>query len=86
MIAPLQPTAKLGSKYRDRITGFVGIAICQTAWYNGCDRVSLQPPVDKDGKMTQNESFDSTTLELIEEKTPLKVDDNGGPRNDPLRF
>jgi len=86
MIAPMIPTIKLGSKYKDTITQFVGVAVCQTAWYNGCDRVSLQPPVDKDGKMQAQESFDSTTLELVEENPPLKVDDNGGPRNDPLRF
>lgn len=86
MIKPMVPTVKLGSKYKDTITGFVGTAVCQTAWYNGCDRVALQPTVDKDGKMTTHESFDTTTLELVEEKPPLKVDDNGGPRNDPLRF
>jgi hypothetical protein len=86
MIEPLKPTVKLGSKYRDTITGFMGVAICQTAWYNGCDRVSLQPPVDKDGKMQEAQNFDSTTLVLLEENPPLKVDNNGGPRNDPKRF
>jgi hypothetical protein len=85
MIEPLKPTAKLGSKYRDIITGFEGIAVAQTAWYNGCDRVSLQPPVDKDGKMQDAVGFDSTTLELVEDKPSLKRDNNGGPRNDPQR-
>jgi hypothetical protein len=81
----MQPTVKLGSKYRDTLTGFVGIAICQTAWFNGCDRVSLQPPVDANGKLQKTESFDSVTLELVEEKPSLKKDNNGGPRNDPER-
>jgi hypothetical protein len=42
----------LGSKYRDTVSGYTGIAINKTEWMNGCWRVQLQANMKdtKDGK------------------------------------
>ena len=66
---------KLGKKYVDPITGFEGIATQKTEYLYGCERVSLQPPVDKDGKVPEAEYFDELQLREIK---PDKV--LGGPQ------
>jgi hypothetical protein len=79
---------KLGNTYRDRVTGFTGVATCYTKYLTGCDRVGLQPPIDKDGKIPDSIYFDSTLLELIKKKVikPEKIApeyDPGGPQSMP---
>jgi len=80
---------KLGSKVRDNISGFTGIAIGRTEWLHGCARITIQPPVDKDGKHQDAATFDEQQVELIEEK-PVRVSKQasagpGGPKKDPGR-
>jgi hypothetical protein len=72
---------QLGDKARDTITGFTGTVVAMTKWIYGCERVTLQPPVDKDGKVPQNENFDIQALEIIESK-PAPSRATGGPQND----
>jgi hypothetical protein len=55
----------LGDKVKDKISGFTGIAIGQTTWLNGCVRITVQGPTDKDGKLTQSECFDIQQLEVV---------------------
>ncbi len=69
---------KLGETYTDRITGFSGIAMAKTEYYNGCNRVALQAPLDKDGKIPEYEWVDETQLQATK---PAK-DNGGGPRPD----
>lgn len=57
----------LGSKVKDVVSGFTGIAISKHSYLNGCDRFSIQPSVDKDGKLPECETFDEPDLEVIEE-------------------
>jgi hypothetical protein len=74
-------TIKLGSKYRDKYTGYTGTAMCRTEWINGCARVSLQQlGVDKDGKPFALETFDDMQLELVEEVKTARDNKTGGPR------
>lgn len=77
---------QLGQKCRDIISGFVGVAVCRTEWINGCDRVTLQPSIDKDGKLPDQHTFDEPNLRVIED-TPIANHDTGlgGPRPEPQR-
>jgi hypothetical protein len=71
----------LGQEYTDKITGFKGIAVYRTTWISGCDRIGLQPPVDKDGDIPDIQSFDEPMLV----KVPVRNKKPGGPRPEPQR-
>jgi hypothetical protein len=72
---------QLGDKARDTITGFTGTVVALTQWIHGCQRATLQPPVDKDGKLPDAQTFDVPSMEIIEAK-PAPVRKTGGPQND----
>ena len=59
---------ELGDEVRDTVTGFQGIAIGWHKWYTGCDTVSIQPPVSKDGKVPDSQTFDVIRLALVKAK------------------
>ena len=61
---------ELGSKVRDRVTGFEGIAIGRTIWLTGCDNIGVQPAV-KDSKLEEVRWFDEIRLEVIGTPTQL---------------
>ena len=71
---------ELGQKVRDTISDFMGIAVARTQWISGCDRITVQPKLDKDGKLPEAMNFDEPMLEVIGEKIAAKTDKaNGGP-------
>lgn len=55
----------LGQTYRDRVTGFVGVAIGLTRWLNGVESVTLQAPAGAGGKVPAPISFDVPRLEAV---------------------
>lgn len=55
---------KLGSKYRDTITGFEGTCTARSEYINGCLQAALVAP-SKDGKPGEVEWFDYQRLELV---------------------
>ena len=57
----------LGSKVKDMITGFTGIAIGRTEWLYGCTRIVVESQELKDGKTVKPEWFDE---QRVEELTP----------------
>lgn len=65
----------LGQKVRDTVSGFQGIAVCRHIYLNGCARISVQPPVDKEGKLPELATFDEPQLKVIEE-TDIKKDES----------
>ena len=74
---------KLGQEVKDRITGFQGIAVGRTVFLQGCARILVQPPLDRDGKMIEAVSFDEPELEVIGQGVlpkPKKDEPPGGPR------
>lgn len=76
---------KLGDIAEDVITGFQGTVIATTQWLNNCERVMLQPRIDKDGKVPDAQSFDVPNVKLIKAgpaHTPVRT---GGPRPEPRR-
>ena len=76
---------KLGQKYRDKVSGFEGIAVGKSDWMTGCTTVGLQPGMDKDGKLPDLTWLDENRLELVKEKAAkIKTDrKRGGPQDNP---
>lgn len=62
---------ELGDRVRDRATGFTGIAYARTRYLYGCERISIQPPVDADGKLPEQCAFDEPGIEVLEECAPV---------------
>lgn len=81
----------LGQRYRCIVSGFEGIATGKGEYLNGCVRVLLSPPVDKEGKYLEGEWIDSAQLEVVDtgilEKRGLSASRSGGPQHDaPKRY
>lgn len=74
----------LGSKVRDRITGFTGIAIARVEYLTGCIQVGISPPLSAEGKLIPAEYFDICRLEVLDATSMLERanDDVGGPNRD----
>ena len=56
---------ELGDKVKDPVSGFIGVAVSSHHYLHGCTRISVQPPVDKDGKLPEIQSFDEPQLEVL---------------------
>lgn len=76
---------ELGTKVRDRITGFKGIVIGRTEWLYGCRRYTVQATELKDGKPVEGMGFDEDALEPLDAGIPGTVKESGGPQNEPPR-
>jgi hypothetical protein len=70
---------KLGQRIKDKVSGFTGIAVSRTEFLNGCVRISIQPPLDKEGKLPDEKWFDIQQLEIIDEGISVASKDTGGP-------
>ena len=81
---PKKNTLKLGDKVKDIITGFTGIAVAKTEWIHGCDRITVQPTVKKDGKLPENMTFDEPSLVIVKAgfAKPKVKSKTGGVQND----
>lgn len=82
-----EPRLVLGSKVRDSLTGFSGIATARTEWLYGCARIAIEPTELKDGKPIEPQWFDEQRVELIREQRPqiseISRATSGGPQADP---
>lgn len=54
---------KLGGEVKDTVTGFQGVAVARTEWLHGVSRISIQPPVDIDGRHPDCVAFDEPSVE-----------------------
>lgn len=63
---------ELGTKLRDRVSGFTGVAVSVTSYLGQCDRYALQPEIDKDGKLPQTEFFDENQLEVVDKRNVIR--------------
>ena len=74
---------ELGDEVKDTVTGFIGIVVARHQYLYGCTRISVQPPVDKDGKVPDSHGFDEPQLEILKpKKTPVATPEErwvGGP-------
>ena len=70
---------KLGTRCKDTVSGFTGVAVAAHNYLNGCTRITIQPPVDKDGKLPESQTFDEPQLEAIGTAVPDGDKSTGGP-------
>ena len=72
----------LGDEVKDTVSGFTGIAIAKHSYLEGCDRISIQPVIDKDGKLPDSVTFDEPSLKCIKSqkvKRSATRSNPGGP-------
>ena len=72
----------LGDKVKDSVSNFQGIAVARHSYLQGCDRITIQPPVDKDGRLPESMTFDAPQIDVTEEGTVKRKapkDNSGGP-------
>jgi hypothetical protein len=58
----------LGQKYKDKITGFEGIATGYVKYISGCNQALLAPSVSKDNVPKDAAWFDEQRLESVGKK------------------
>ena len=58
---------ELGKTYKDKITGFKGVATGYVVYISGCNQTLITPRVLKDGAKTDSCWFDEQRL------TPMKI-------------
>lgn len=78
---------KLGSKVRDIVTGYTGIAVNRVEYLNGCIQYCVKPSVGKDGALPAGEYIDDQQLEILADggiSVPTK--ETGGPGEHPRGF
>jgi len=69
----------LGDEVKHSITGVKGIATARTHYLSGCDRITVQPKVKKDGTLPDALMFDEPEIEIIKAKKPkVKKAKTGG--------
>jgi hypothetical protein len=66
---------QLGARYRDRITGFAGVATGLVQYISGCNQVLLVPAAKDGNELKSGEWFDVQRVEVVEGE--LIILDNG---------
>ena len=66
---------KLGTRVRDRITGFTGIVTGVCHYISGCNQALVVPPVDDQGKRRESEWFDVQRLQRLDESNVVLDND-----------
>jgi hypothetical protein len=70
----------LGVEAQDKITGFVGIVVCQVKYLYGCNQWGLAPRVLSDGKRVESDWFDEGRLQVVGKGIkPASVQVKGDP-------
>jgi len=67
---------KLGDRVKDNVSGFTGVAVSRHDYINGCTRSTVQPQIDKNGRLPDAETFDALQLKVTE-ATVAKSDPRG---------
>jgi len=75
-------TIQLGSKVRDIITGFTGIATGRAEYISGCSQLLVAPPLAKDGAARESEWFDEQRLTVDPRAKPIVLDNTATPGPD----
>lgn len=77
-------TVELGDKVKCKLTGFTGIVNGVSQWLTGCDKVSIQAPMKKDGSFGDSYWVDRGAVQILKKRAIKKSDvatgkDKGGP-------
>jgi hypothetical protein len=78
-------SVELGDRARDSVTGYTGIAVGSSRWLHGCERITLQAPVNKDGSIPDAVTFDAPQLECLKAGVVATTRSGGGPGKTPAR-
>lgn len=79
----------MGSRIKDSVTGASGVVTCVSYYLNGCVRVLVEPPVDKEGKRPEAFYIDIQQAEIIDEKVAATEETKsvgGPPRTEASRY
>jgi len=63
---------EIGDLVKDKITGFTGILIEKTKWFNNCMRIGIEPNKLINGNIIDTKHFDMQQIEIIK-INPLKL-------------
>ena len=77
----------LGTKAKDRVTGFRGTITGHCEYLTGCDTYLLAPSVDKEGKHVDGRWYDVNRLEITD-GTVIQLDteeDKGAMEEPPIK-
>lgn len=58
-------TIELGRTYKDKITGFSGVAVGYCRYITGCNQVLLSPPLKEDGTYRDGHWVDEQRLDDV---------------------
>lgn len=75
----------LGEKYRDKITGFQGLATSRHEYLYGCVRYSLESELATAGGKSEEFTFDEQRLVPVPAAPVAATATSGGPRPTPPR-
>lgn len=82
---------KLGTKVKDALTGFEGIAIGRSEYLYGCHQVLIKPQELKDGKPIEGEWVDEQRVVYVDgggvvfspaAPSPVSSASSGGPQRE----
>ncbi len=62
----------LGDEVKHIHTGFKGIVTSRSTYLSGCDRLTIQPKMIKEGELKDALAFDEPEIELIKKKKVKK--------------
>lgn len=78
---------KLGSKVKDSISGFSGIATGRSTYLHGCVHICITPQELHEAKLIGSQWFDEPqVMELVPDATSVAASDaqpTGGPQDHP---
>jgi hypothetical protein len=70
----------LGDLVKDKVSGFIGVAVARHDYLNGCSRLTVQPAVSDCGILPDEKTFDEPQLEVVlAKKVKGGPKDTGGP-------
>jgi hypothetical protein len=70
---------KLGSKVKDKITGFYGTVTGFVVYISGCNQALVVPPIGEDGSFKESHWFDEQRLEVDTTVEPITLDNGDTP-------
>jgi hypothetical protein len=74
---------RMGSRVKDRITGFQGTLTGRAEYISGCTQCLVAPTVKADGSFAESQWFDEQRLEVIDVKAaPIVLENDKTPGAD----
>lgn len=70
---------ELGKTYKDKITGFQGVATGYVQYISGCNQALLSPKVGSDGALREAQWFDQQRLMVLPEVPQITFDNGSNP-------